>query len=81
MYQTLISLGVLGDDPRGLRPPLDAEDLQRLSNALVDGVWGDSQLCRDLLRAEVLVDQAQAFELPARQARDARGDVLIRRLA
>jgi hypothetical protein len=29
----------------------------------------------------MLIDEAQAVELAARQARDARGDVVIRRLA
>jgi hypothetical protein len=38
MYQSLIWLGILSDDPRRLRATFDAEDLERLANALVDRV-------------------------------------------
>ena len=38
MYQSLIWPPVLCDDARGLRAPGDAEDLQRLTDALVHGV-------------------------------------------
>jgi hypothetical protein len=59
MYQSLIWLFVSGDDPRRLRPPLDAEDGKRLPNALVDGVRRDVELGRDLFGIEVLVDEQE----------------------
>ena len=38
MYQTLIWAAVLRNDARGLGPAFDAEDLERLTDALIDGV-------------------------------------------
>jgi hypothetical protein len=71
MYQPLIWSAVLGDEPGRLRAPVDAEDAKGLADPLVDGVRGDSQLGRDLLRQQVLVDEAQAVELSRREAGDA----------
>jgi hypothetical protein len=48
MYQSLIWVFELGDDPCRLRAPLDAEDGQRLADALVNGVRRDVQLGRNL---------------------------------
>jgi hypothetical protein len=81
MYQTLIWFGVLRDDARGLGTPLYSQDLQRLADALVDRVRRNAELCGNLLGAEVVIDKAQAVELTARQPRDARGHIVIRRLA
>ena len=39
------------------RAALDAEDLQRLADALVDGVRRNAELGRDFLRDEMLVDE------------------------
>jgi hypothetical protein len=49
MYQTLIWARKLSDDPSSLRTALHAEDLKRLSDALIDGVRGDAELRCDLL--------------------------------
>jgi hypothetical protein len=38
MYQSLIWLGVFGDDARRLRAAADSEDVKRLPDALVDRV-------------------------------------------
>ena len=70
MYQTLICGTVAGDDPRRLGAPRDTEDLERLADALVDGVRGDSKLAGDFLRREVLVDEEQAIELALAQPGD-----------
>jgi hypothetical protein len=63
MYQPLIWLGILSDDPRRLGAAADSEDLERLTDSLVDGVRGDSKLGRDFLGAKVLVHQPEAIEL------------------
>lgn len=81
MYQTLIWFGVLSYHACRLRPALDAKDLQRLTDTLIDGMGRDAELRGNLLGTQMLVDEAQAVELTARQARDARGDMVIRRLA
>jgi hypothetical protein len=49
MYQSLIWSAVLRDETSGLSTPLDAEDLKRLADALVDGVRRDIELGRDFL--------------------------------
>jgi hypothetical protein len=63
MYQSLIWSAVLCNHPSGMRPPLDAQDLERAANPLIDGVGGDSQLACNLLGREMLVDQAKTIEL------------------
>jgi hypothetical protein len=77
MYQSLIWLsgdkGVLGDEPGGLTPPLDAEDSQCLADALVDGVRRNVELGGDFLGAEVLVDKPEAIELGGGKPGDTRG--------
>jgi hypothetical protein len=50
MYQSLIWAFVLRHDARRLRAALDAEDLKRLPDALIDGVRRDVKLCSDLFR-------------------------------
>jgi hypothetical protein len=73
MYQSLIWPAVLGDDPGRLGPPLDAEDLQRLADALVDRMRRNVELRRDLLRIQMLVDEAETIKLSLRQPRDSLG--------
>jgi hypothetical protein len=51
MYQSLIWLPVAGNSPGGLRTPLDAEYLERLTDSLVYSVRRDVELRRDFLRA------------------------------
>jgi hypothetical protein len=81
MYQSLIWSAVLGDDARGMGAALDAEDVQRLTDALVNGVRGDSELGSDFLGIEVLVDKAQAIELACGQAGHfLRDEVVLRRV-
>ena len=50
MYQSLIWAPVLGDDARGLGPPFDAEGLESLADALVDGMRRNIELAGDLFR-------------------------------
>jgi hypothetical protein len=76
MYQSLIWPGVAGDEARGLGPALDSKEVKRLADALVDGMRGDVELRRDLLRRQMLVDEAQAIELTGGQPRDARFHVI-----
>jgi hypothetical protein len=68
MYQSLIWSAVLRDDAGRLRPPLDAENLKRLSDPLIHRVRRDPELGRDLLRAQMLVDESKAIQLPRRQS-------------
>jgi hypothetical protein len=49
MYQSLIWSGILSDDPGRLRPALDAEDLKRLADALIDRVRRNAELGGDFL--------------------------------
>ncbi|HZB69035.1 MAG TPA: hypothetical protein VE403_01600 [Sphingomicrobium sp.] len=63
MYQTLIWSAVAGDDAGGLGPALDPQDLERAADALVDGMRGDIELCRDFLGVQMLIDEPQAIEL------------------
>jgi hypothetical protein len=67
MYQALIGTGGLGDDAGGLGAAFDPEDLERPADALVDGMRRDAELDRDLLRRQVLGDEAQAIELAVAQ--------------
>ena len=59
------------DEARGLGAAFDAQDLQRLADALVDRVRRNLQLGRDFLGRKVLVDEAQAIELALAQLFDA----------
>ena len=70
MYQPLIWAAVPRDDARGLGAALDAEDLEGLANALIDRVRGNPQLCGNLFRGKMLVDKAEAVELPGGEPRD-----------
>jgi hypothetical protein len=70
MYQSLIWPAVLRDEPRRLRAPIDAENLQRLADALVDGVRRNIELARDFFGRQMLVDEAKAIELPRGQPGD-----------
>ena len=49
MYQPLIWVVQVGDEARRLGSALDAKDLKRLTNSLINGVRGDPELDRDLL--------------------------------
>jgi hypothetical protein len=68
MYQSLIWFAVLSNDARRLRSPADAERLQGLANALIDRVRRDSELDRNFLGRQMLIDQPEAVELPLRQS-------------
>jgi hypothetical protein len=70
MYQSLIWPLALRDETSGLRAPLDAEDLQRLPDPLIDGMRRNAELGSDFLGAQMLVDEEQAIELPGRQPRN-----------
>ena len=71
MYQPLIWSAVNGYQASRLRPTLYAQDLKRAANALVDRMWRDSEFARNLFGRKMLVDEAQAIELPRAQPRDA----------
>lgn len=67
MYQALIWVTgvklVTSNDARGLRTSFYAEDRKGLTDPLVDGVRRDMEFCRNLLGAEMLIDETQAIEL------------------
>jgi hypothetical protein len=73
----LIWTAVLCDEAGRLRAPLDAKRMQRLANALVDRMRGDSELRRNLFGRKMLVDEAQAIELTLGQLRDPRPDHVL----
>jgi hypothetical protein len=75
MYQTLIWSAHPRDETRCLRTAVDAEDLQRAANALVDGMGRNIELDRDFLGRQMLVDQAQAIELARTQPRNPGGEL------
>jgi hypothetical protein len=79
MYQSLIWARVVRNDPRCLGAALDPKGVKRLADALIHGVRGDLQLRRDLFRRQVLVNEAQAVELPCAQPCDARYHLAVRR--
>ncbi|MEO5611405.1 MAG: hypothetical protein ABIQ67_01355 [Sphingomicrobium sp.] len=58
MYQPLIWAAVEGDEAGGLAAPLDAKDVERAADALIDGVRRDVELVGDFLGRQMLVDQA-----------------------
>jgi hypothetical protein len=64
MYQSLIWPTVHGNETRRLGTALDAKDLQRLADALIDGMRRNIELARDFLGRKMLIDKAQAIELP-----------------
>jgi hypothetical protein len=66
MYQPLIWAAVLGDEAGGLGAAFDAENLERLANALIDGVGRNSQLDGDFLRREMFGDKPQTIKLARR---------------
>src|SRR5215218_4729640 len=63
MYQSLIWPVHLRDQPRSLRPALDAEHVQGTADALIDSMGGNAELDRNLFGRPMLVDQQQAVEL------------------
>jgi len=63
MYQSLIWSFGARDHARGLGAAFDAEDLERLTDALVDGVRRYAELDCDFLRIKMLVDEQEAIEL------------------
>jgi hypothetical protein len=63
MYQPLIWPAVASDQAGGLSAPFDAEGLERLTDALIDGMRRDVELDRDFLGGQMLVDKAKAIEL------------------
>ncbi|MEO6360050.1 MAG: hypothetical protein ABIO43_05685 [Sphingomicrobium sp.] len=58
MYQSLIWSAVLGDETSGMRAALNAENLQRPADALIDRVGRNSEFRGNFLGREVLVDKA-----------------------
>jgi hypothetical protein len=74
MYQLLIWVAVSGDEARGMLALSHFKDLERLANALVDRVGRNSELDRDLLGGQMLVDKQQAIELAAAETRQLRFD-------
>jgi hypothetical protein len=79
MYQSLIWPFHLRHDPGSLGTPLHAENGERLADALVDGVVRDAELGRDLLRAQMLVDEKETVELSRAESGDTLGHVVDRR--
>ena len=73
MYQSLIWSSDLRNDPSSLRAPLDAENLERMANALVYGMRRNVELGGDFLRRQELVDEKEAIELGGSQAGDSLG--------
>jgi hypothetical protein len=63
MYQSLIWPTVHGNETRRLGTALDAKNLQRLADALIDGMRRNIELVRDFLGRQMFVNQAQAIEL------------------
>jgi hypothetical protein len=78
MYQSLIWSAVPRDEAGRLAAPLDAQDVQCLADALVDGVMRDIELGGDFLGGQMLVDELQALELTRTQPRDAFSHPMIR---
>jgi hypothetical protein len=72
MYQSLIWPAALSYDACRLTTALDSKDVERSSNALVDGVRRDVELGRDLFRRQVLIDEEQTVELASAEPRDTR---------
>src|SRR5438128_1970571 len=79
MYQPLIFPAVAGDDAGGLAAALDSQRVNGAADALVDGMRRDAELGGDLLRRQMLVDEAQAIELSRRESRDPPGHHIVRR--
>ncbi len=73
MYQSLIWFFVLGNEARRLRSAFDAENAERLADALIDRVRRDMELGRDLLGTEVLIDEQKTIKLAWAQPGDALG--------
>jgi hypothetical protein len=63
MYQSLIWATVLGNEARRLAAALDAKDMKRAADALVDRVRRNAKFSRDLFRGMVRVHEPQAVEL------------------
>ena len=61
----------LGDHARRLRPAVDAEHLQRATDSLIHGMWGNAKLDRDFLGRQMLVDEQQRVELALAEPGDA----------
>ncbi len=57
MYQSLIWLLVAGNDSSRLSSPFNPENLERLTDALVDRVRRNVELGRNFLRIQMLVDE------------------------
>ncbi|WP_309662017.1 hypothetical protein [Sphingomonas sp.] len=71
MYQPLIWAAVAGDEASGLAAALDAQNMKRSPDALVDGMRGDMEFVGDLLGRQMLVDQEEAIKLASAQSRHA----------
>ena len=62
-----------GDNACSLVASIDAEDLQRLPDPLINSVRRDVELGSDFLRGQELVNEPEAIKLAIRQTRDALG--------
>jgi hypothetical protein len=78
MYQSLIWAVYLGDHACGLRTALDAKDMERAADALVDRMRRNAELDGDFLRRQMLVDEQKGIQLPRAQTRHSIGDGRIR---
>ena len=76
MYQTLIWTAVASDEAGGMGATLHAKDLEGSADALIDGMWRNSELGRDFFGGQVLIDEAQAIQLTLTQPRNALLDIL-----
>jgi hypothetical protein len=77
MYQSLIfsfvGAGVLRHEPGSLSAPLYTQYREGLADTLVDGMRRNIEFRGDLFRVEMLIDKAEAIELPRTQPRNALG--------
>lgn len=78
MYQSLIWVMHLRDHACGLGAALDAKDMERAADALVDRMRGNAEFNGDLLRGKMLVDEQKGIQLSGAQPRDKIGDGRIR---
>jgi hypothetical protein len=77
MYQMLICAVDLRDHARSLGPALNAEEMQGAANALIDCMRGNTELDRDFLGRQMLVDKQQGIELALAESGNAPGNCRI----
>jgi len=67
MYQSLIWFVMLRDDAGGMGAPVNAERLESETNALIDSMRRDFELCGNFFRRKMLVDEQKAIKLALRE--------------